>query len=171
MTEEKRVLEARVAGPKDSKTIASLKADNESLKKKLAAAEASLKKAMELDPANNGRLLAWFGLTAESLAAVGAILMIYIGIMAKKYLVPLLAIQRNREVAEYVLIIADDVTDYFVMKYPNAHWSVWLDRAIDRIIEITGVGRDTAERVAKAAMARKATPVSKPVQAAPQPNQ
>lgn len=120
-------------------------------------------------------IFSWLGnlLSEKSLAAAGAILMIYIGILAKKYLIPLLTVQRNREVAEYVLIIADDVTDYFVMKYPTAHWSVWLDRAIDRIIEITGVGRDTAERVAKAAMARKekAAPISKPIQAAPQPNQ
>ena len=43
LTEEKRVLQARVASPKDSKTVASLKADNATLEKKLAAAEASLK--------------------------------------------------------------------------------------------------------------------------------
>ncbi len=118
-------------------------------------------------------IFSWLGnlLSEKSLAAAGAILMIYIGILARKYLVPLLAIQRNREVAEYVLIIADDVTDYFVMKYPNAHWSVWLDREIDRIIEITGVGRETAERVAKAAIARKdkAAPPPKRVEATPQP--
>ena len=81
--------------------------------------------------------------------------MIYIGVLAKKYLVPLLTVQRNREVAEYVLVIADDVTDYFRLKFPSAHWSVWLDRSVDRIIEITGVGRDTADRVARAALARK----------------
>lgn len=102
-------------------------------------------------------VFSWLGglLTVKSLAALGALLMMYIGILAKKYLVPLLTVQHNREVAEYVLIIADDVTDYFVMKYPTAHWSVWLDRAVERIIEITGVGRDTADRVARAAITRK----------------
>jgi hypothetical protein len=102
-------------------------------------------------------IFSWLGglLTEKTLAAVGAILMIYIGVLVKKHLVPLLAIQRNREVAEYILVIADDVTDYFRLKYPSAHWSVWLDRAIDRIIEITGVGRDTADRVARAAVVRK----------------
>jgi hypothetical protein len=103
-------------------------------------------------------VFSWIGglLTEKSLAALGAIVMIYIGVLVKKHLVPLLTIQRNREVAEYILVIADDVTDYFRLKFPSAHWSVWLDRAVDRIIEITGVGRDTADRVARAAVARKA---------------
>ncbi len=102
-------------------------------------------------------IFSWLGdlLSDKSLAALGAVLMIYIGILVKKYLVPLLAIQRNREVAQYILVIADDVTDYFKLKYPSAHWSVWLDRAVDRIIEITGVGRETADRVARAAVVRK----------------
>jgi hypothetical protein len=102
-------------------------------------------------------IFSWLGdlLSDKSLAALGAVLMIYIGILVKKYLVPLLAIQRNRVVAQYILVIADDVTDYFKLKYPSAHWSVWLDRAVDRIIEITGVGRETADRVARAAVARK----------------
>jgi hypothetical protein len=94
-------------------------------------------------------------LTEKSLAALGAVLLIYIGIIAKKYLVPLLAARENRETAEHILIIADDVTDYFRLKFPSAHWSVWLDRAVDRIIEVTGVGRDTADRAARAAVARK----------------
>ena len=56
--------------------------------------------------------------------------------------------------AVYIQAIADDVIDYFRLKYPCAHWSVWLDRAVDRIIEITEVKRDTADRVAKAAWVR-----------------
>jgi hypothetical protein len=102
-------------------------------------------------------------LTEKSLAALGAILMIYLGILVKKYLVPLLQAQKNREVAEYILVIADDVTDYFRLKFPSAHWSVWLDRAVDRIIEITGVGRDVADRAARAAVVRKGeTPTPNP---------
>ncbi len=107
-------------------------------------------------------VFSWLGglLTEKSLAALGAILMIYIGVLVKKHLVPLLMVQKNREVAEYILVIADDVTDYFRLKFPTAHWSVWLDRAIDRIIEITGVGRETADRVARAAVARKGEAVT-----------
>jgi hypothetical protein len=102
-------------------------------------------------------IFSWIGgiLTEKSLGALGAVLMIYIGIIAKKYLVPLLQAKENREVAEHILIIADDVTDYFRLKFPSAHWSVWLDRAVDRIIEVTGVGRDVADRAARASVARK----------------
>jgi hypothetical protein len=94
-------------------------------------------------------------LTEKSLTALGAILMIYIGYLVKKYLVPLLTVQKNREIAEHILIIADDVTNYFRLKFPSAHWSVWLDRAVDKIIEITGVGRDVADRAVKASIVRK----------------
>jgi len=94
-------------------------------------------------------------LTDKSIAAVGTILMIYIGYIVKKDLVPLLKARRNMEVARHVLVIADDVTDYFRLKFPSAHWSVWLDRAVDRIMEITGINREAADRAAQASLARK----------------
>lgn len=102
-------------------------------------------------------LFSWIGeiLTEKSLAAVGTILMIYLGYLIKKEIIPFLKLKRNREIAGYILVIADDVTDYFRLKFPSAHWSVWLDRAVDKIIEITGVGRNAAERAARAAVARK----------------
>jgi hypothetical protein len=97
-------------------------------------------------------------LSDKGLEALGALLMLYLAVFVKKEILPLLQVRRNREVAEHILIIADDVTDYFRLKFPSAHWSVWLDRAVDRIIEITGVGRDVADRAAKAAVARKGEP-------------
>lgn len=102
-------------------------------------------------------LFSWIGdiLTEKSLAAVGTILMIYLGYLIKKEIIPFLKLKANREIASHILVIADDVTDYFRLKFPSAHWSVWLDRAVDKIIEITGVGRNAAERAAKAAMVRK----------------
>lgn len=102
-------------------------------------------------------LFSWIGdvLTEKSLAAVGTILMIYLGYLIKKEIIPFLKLKRNREIAGHILVIADDVTDYFRLKFPSAHWSVWLDRAVDKIIEVTGVGKNAAERAAKAAIARK----------------
>jgi hypothetical protein len=91
----------------------------------------------------------------RALEALGAIILIAIAIFTKRYIVPLLQTQVARETADHILIIADDVTDYFAQKYPGAHWSIWLDRAIDKIIEITGVGRETATRVTRAAIYRK----------------
>jgi hypothetical protein len=91
----------------------------------------------------------------QALDALGAIILIVVAIVTKRYIVPLLKTQLARETANHLLVIADDVTDYFAQKYPGAHWSIWLDRAIDKIIEITGVGRETATRVARAAIYRK----------------
>jgi hypothetical protein len=93
--------------------------------------------------------------TEKSVAALGALLMLYLGYIIKKEILPLLKIKRNREMASHILTIADDVTDYFRLKFPNAHWSVWLDKAVDRIIDVTGVGREVAGRAARAALSRK----------------
>lgn len=102
-------------------------------------------------------VFSWVGdiLTAKSFAAVGAVLMFYLGYLVKKEILPLLKAKRNREIAMHILVIADDVTDYFRLKFPKAHWSVWLDKAVDRIIEITEVKREVAGRAARAAVARK----------------
>jgi len=94
-------------------------------------------------------------LTEQSIAAIGTILMLYLGFIVKKELVPLLKVKRNMEIARHILVIADDVTDFFRLKFPSAHWSVWLDRAVDRIMEITGISRETAQRAAQAALSRK----------------
>jgi hypothetical protein len=91
----------------------------------------------------------------RALEALGAILLIAVAILTKRYIVPLLKTAQLRQTAQHILVIADDVTDYFRSKFPTAHWSVWLDRAVDKIIEITGVGREPAERAARAAIARK----------------
>lgn len=102
-------------------------------------------------------VISWVGnmLTEKSLAAIGTLLMLYLGYIIKKEILPLLQVKRNREIAEHLLVIADDVTDYFRVKFPGAHWSVWLDKAVDNIIEITGVGKDAAGRAARAAVSRK----------------
>ncbi len=102
-------------------------------------------------------LFSWVGdvLSERSLAAVGTILMVYLGYLIKKEIVPLLKVKRNNEIAGHILMIADDVTDYFRLKFPSAHWSVWLDRAVDKIIDVTGVGKNAADRAARAAVARK----------------
>jgi len=93
----------------------------------------------------------------QSLEAIGAVLILAIGFLTKKYIVPLLQKSLAKETASHLLLIADDVTDYFIEKYPNAKWSDWLNRAVDKIIEITGVGEEQAERVAIACLARKKT--------------
>jgi len=94
-------------------------------------------------------------ITEQSLSALGALILLVVGMVTKKYLIPLLKTAQAKQTAGHVLIIADDVTDYFAEKFPSAHWSVWLDRAVDKIIEVTGVNRGPAERAARAAVCRK----------------
>ncbi len=57
--------------------------------------------------------------------------------------------------AEYVFLIADEVTDQLVAKYPKNELFRWLDQAVDKIIEITGTSKEVATRAAQAALARK----------------
>lgn len=99
----------------------------------------------------------WIGdlFSQELLGAIGAVLLVFLGYIIKKEVLPLLKIKRNRELASHLLVIADDVTDYFRLKFPKAHWSVWMDKAVDRIIDITGVGKDAAGRAAQASLSRK----------------
>lgn len=87
--------------------------------------------------------------------AMAAILLLAVAMFTKKYIVPLLVTAQARQTAEHLLVIADDVTDFFAAKFPEAHWSVWLDRAVDKIIAITGVGKGPATRAAKASIQRK----------------
>lgn len=91
----------------------------------------------------------------QSLSAIGALILLVVGMVTKKYLIPLLKTAQAKQTAGHVLIIADDVTDYFAEKFPSAHWSVWLDRAVDKIIDVTGVNRGPAERAARASICRK----------------
>ena len=102
-------------------------------------------------------IFSWFGdiLSEKSIAAIASILMFYIGVVIKREIIPLLKVKRNREIADHILVIADDVTDYFKLKFPNAHWSIWLDKAVDKIIKITGSNRQVANRAARASVARK----------------
>ncbi len=95
------------------------------------------------------------GLPDNGLAALGAVLLLIVGWAAKRYLIPFLDTELKKKMAEYVLLIADEVTDQLVAKYPQNELLKWLDQAVDKIIEITGVPREVAVRAAQASLARK----------------
>ena len=57
--------------------------------------------------------------------------------------------------AQHILLIADEVTDYFLQKYPDKDWVEWIDKAIDKIMEITGISQEVAERAIRAALERR----------------
>jgi hypothetical protein len=93
--------------------------------------------------------------TTNTFHALGAILLLVLGWAVKKYLIPFLDTELKKKMAEYVLLIADEVTDQLVAKYPRNELLKWLDQAVDRIVEITGVSKEVATRAAQAALARK----------------
>jgi hypothetical protein len=89
------------------------------------------------------------------LSGIGTLITLIVAWLAKEYLLPYLSTERKRKMATYILLIADEVTDYFRLKYPELKWTEWLDQAIDKIIEITGTTKEVASRAAQAAIARK----------------
>lgn len=100
-------------------------------------------------------------ITVNTFHAFGAILLLFLGWAVKRYLIPFLDTELKKKMAEYVLLIADEVTDQLVAKYPQNEFLRWLDQAVDKIMEITGVSQEVATRAAQAALARKGfTPTS-----------
>ena len=84
-------------------------------------------------------------------AAIGFV----IAYLAKKYLVPLLKIERHRRYARWIAAIADELTDDLRIKYPGNDWIKKLDEAVDRIMEICGIEKEIAARAIQAAVSRK----------------
>jgi hypothetical protein len=87
--------------------------------------------------------------------ALGVILLLLLGWAVKKYLIPYLNTGRRKKMAEYVLLIADEVTDELSAKYPKNEMAKLLDQAVDEIIKITGVSEEVAARAIRAALTRK----------------
>ncbi|NIM98489.1 MAG: hypothetical protein GTO24_10545 [candidate division Zixibacteria bacterium] len=94
-------------------------------------------------------------ITANTFGALGAILLLLLGWAVKKYLIPFLDTELKKKLAEYVLLIADEVTDQLVARYPKNELLKWIDQAVDKIMDITGVSQEVATRAAEAALARK----------------
>lgn len=93
--------------------------------------------------------------TNNTFQALGALFLLLLGWAVKKYLIPFLDTELKKRMAEYVLLIADEVTDQLVAKYPQNELLKWLDKAVDKIMEITGVSKEVATRAAHAALSRK----------------
>ena len=104
-------------------------------------------------PAFLGGALDWISSPVD--ATISALLIFFIGWAAKKWIIPYLSTEARKKVAEYVLIIADEVTDWLVAKYPEQEVWKYLDKAVDKVMEVCGVSRTVAERAVSAALARK----------------
>jgi len=83
------------------------------------------------------------------------LLLLVLGWLTEKHLIPLLKTERKHSVARYVLLLADEVTDWLCVKYPTKKWAEWLDEAIDKVMDVAGVKREVADRAVRAAILRK----------------
>jgi len=75
-----------------------------------------------------------------------------------KYLTPFLVARKKREIALWIVVIADEITDALVARYPNNEWTQKLDEAVDALIRICGVDEEVGKRAIEAALARKSRP-------------
>ena len=102
-------------------------------------------------------LIAAFGdwVTDSPTQALGVLFFLLLGWAVRKYLIPYLNTEQRKKMAEYILLIADEVTDELVAKYPKNELAKWLDQAVDKIVQITGVSEEVANRAIQAALARK----------------
>ncbi len=65
---------------------------------------------------------------------------IAIGFLAGKYIKPWLNKNSERLIrAKEIALIADRVTDEMRLAAPAAHWSEWIDEAVDRVIKACGL--------------------------------
>lgn len=89
------------------------------------------------------------------LGVLGTIGLGLAGILARKYVVPFLEVGRHRRYAQYIAMLADEVTDDLRARYPQKSWIKHLDEAVNKLITITGVAEEIARRAIGAAAARK----------------
>ena len=87
--------------------------------------------------------------------SLGVLFLLLLGWAVKRYLIPYLNTEQRKKMAEYILLIADEVTDELVARHPKNELAKWLDQAADKIIKITGVSEEVATRAIQAALARK----------------
>jgi len=100
----------------------------------------------------------WEGILRYSLQGLLGLFLILLGWAVKKYLVPWLGQGFKLAIAKQIIVIADDVTDYFVQKYPDSKPAEWIDKAIDKIREIIGpkqISKNVAKRAVAGALERK----------------
>lgn len=78
-----------------------------------------------------------------------------VAFLAQKYVIPFLQVGRRQKYAEYIGVIADEITDELRLKYPDRQWLQHLDEAVDQLIQICGISADIARRAINAAASRK----------------
>lgn len=93
----------------------------------------------------------------NALIGVLGMLVAFIG---KNYLLPLLKVERSRRFAGWIALLADEITDELVARYPENNWVKFIDDAVDSLMEICGISQEIASRAINSALARKGKEVA-----------
>lgn len=89
------------------------------------------------------------------LGIVGSVGLVLVGHVVRKYVVPFLAAGKRQRQAQFIAMIADELTDELRKKYPDKRWLQRLDEAVDILVAICNVGPEIARRAINASAARK----------------
>ncbi len=89
------------------------------------------------------------------LGGVGSAVVAVAGWIGAKYLAPFLKIGKRKQYAQWIAVIADEITDELVQKYPDKKWLERLNEAVDKLAEICGINKDVSGRAVNAALGRK----------------
>ncbi len=89
------------------------------------------------------------------LGGIGSAVIAIAGWVGARYFAPFLQIGKRKQYAQWIAVIADEITDELVQKYPNKKWLERLDEAVDKLIEVCGIGKDISGRAVRAAIGRK----------------
>jgi len=101
-------------------------------------------------------ILSFLGENLLSLSGgIWTVISLAVAYFAKKYLLPLVEVEKNRRYANWIAAIADELTDDLKARYPDKKWVDELDKAVDKIMDVCGIDEEIAQRAIQAAVARK----------------
>ena len=66
------------------------------------------------------------------LGILGSVGLVLAGHIANKYVIPYLKIGKRQQYAQYIAVIADEVTNDLKEKYPEKDWIKHIDEAVDK---------------------------------------
>ena len=89
------------------------------------------------------------------LGILGSVGLVLAGHIANKYVIPYLKIGKRQQYAQYIAVIADEVTNDLKEKYPEKDWIKHIDEAVDKVIEVCQISPTIARRAVNASLQRK----------------
>lgn len=91
----------------------------------------------------------WFGI-------LGTVVTLAVTKLTTSHIIPFLQVGRRQKYAQHISIIADELTDELMERYPDNEWLQHVDAAVNKLITICNINNaSVASRAMKAAVNRK----------------